>query len=326
MNLHVIIGEDDFLVAEAARRAMKNFIVEEIDSGSATNAEAQLKEIAKARESFLSQPLFDPNKATWWRNVKFLPGADKLAENVKEALEDFARTLAEFPLPENQIFVLSGPKLLKTSIFAKALADIAEFTVFAPLKGRAAIEQAVVAAIDFAAEEGFQFDSGAAEAFIAKVGLDMRSIRSETAKLRCYLEPERKTATRADVAAIVSPGAGVEPNFWAITDAIGARNAEKAISAAMEFAGESNFAVMISGAIERFFRQLIDLERIADTLAPFQVRNLQNFRRNWNPNELRAARFRFLNLRERAVASGGEATGDLIATEIVRACKGRIKP
>ena len=325
MNLHLIIGEDDFLVAEAAKRALGDFMVEEIDSSSATNAESQLREIAKARESFLSPPMFDPNKATWWRNVKFLPGADKLAEDVKTALESLARTFAECPLPENQVFVISGPKLLRTSLFAKALQGIAQITVFAPAKGRAATEQAVVCAIDFAAEEGFKFEHGAAEAFVAKVGLDTRSIRSEVAKLRTFLGASRKTATRADVDAIASPGAGVEPNFWAITDALGARNAEKAVAAALEFAGENNFAVMVSGAIERFFRQMIDLERLADTLAPFQVRNLQTFRRHWNQNELRAARFRFLNLRERAVSSGGEAVSDLIVTEIIRACNGRIK-
>ena len=94
---------------------------------------------------------------------------------------------------------------------------------------------------------------------------------------------------------------------------------------ALEFKTDTGFAVMVSGAIERFFRQMLDLEAIEDTLAPFQVRNLQMFKRNWTTNEMRTARFRFMNLRERAVSSGGEAVEELIVTEIIRACTRRIR-
>ena len=325
MNLHLIIGEDDFLVNRLAKKAIGEFAVEEIDSSMAGNAEAQLREIAKARESFLTPPFFDPNKATWWRNVKFLPGAERLAEEVKTALEEFAKLMVERPLPDNQTMVITGPKLLKTSVFAKILQDAAAITMLTPLKGRAATEQATAAAIDFAAEEGVRFAAGAAEALVAKTGTDTRSLLSEVGKLKNYLGDGRNLIKAEDVAAISSPGAGMEPNFWAITDAIGSRNADKAVAAAMEFKTDTGFAVMVSGAIERFFRQMLDLEAIEDTLAPFQVRNLQMFKRNWTTNEMRTARFRFMNLRERAVSSGGEAVEELIVTEIIRACTRRIR-
>lgn len=325
MNLHLIAGEDDFLVNRLARKAIGDFAVEEIDSSMAGNAETQLREIAKARESFLTPPFFDPDKATWWRNVKFLPGAEKLAEEVKAALEDFARLMVKNPLPDNQTMVITGPKLLKTSVFAKILQEAAAVTVLTPPKGRAAAEQAAAAAIDFAAEEGLRFAAGAAEALVAKTGTDTRSLLSEVTKLRDYLGGERKLIKAEDVAAVSSPGAGMEPNFWAITDAIGSRNADKAVAAAMEFKSDQGFAVMVSGAIERFFRQMLDLDEISHTLMPFQVRNLEMFKRNWTQNELRTARFRFMNLRERAVSSGSEAVEELIVTEIIRVCTRRIR-
>ena len=324
MNLHVIIGEDDFLVSSAARKLLQGFAVEEIDSNGATNAEAQLKEIAKARESFLTPPFLEPNKATWWRNVNFLPGADKLSEAVKTALEALAAEMADNPLPDNQRMVITGPKLLKTSIFAKTLQTAAEITVFAPLKGRAAIQQAVATAIDNAKELGLGFEPGVADALVARVGTDTRSLMMEVSKLRDYLGDKRKTITRADVDAISSPGAGMESDFWAITDALGARDAKRVLTAVNEFAGESGFAVMVTTTIERFLRQLIDLDALEGALAPFQVQKLRAFKRNWTLNELRSARFRFMNLRERA-ASGGEAVNELVFTELVRACMARRK-
>lgn len=324
MNLHVIIGEDDFLVSSAARKLLQGFAVEEIDSNGATNAEAQLKEIAKARESFLTPPFLEPNKATWWRNVNFLPGADKLSEAVKTALEALAAEMADNPLPDNQRMVITGPKLLKTSIFAKTLQTAAEITVFAPLKGRAAIQQAVATAIDNAKELGLGFEPGVADALVARVGTDTRSLMMEVSKLRDYLGDKRKTITRADVDAISSPGAGMESDFWAITDALGARDAKRVLTAVNEFAGESGFAVMVTTTIERFLRQLIDLDALEGALAPFQVQKLRAFKRNWTLNELRSARFRFMNLRERAV-SGGEAVNELVFTELVRACMARRK-
>lgn len=322
MNLHLIVGEDDYLVTAAARKLLQGYAVEEIDSNGATNAEAQLKEIAKARESFLTPPFLEPNKATWWRNVRFLPGADKLAEAVKTALEALAGEMAANPLPDNQRMVITGPKLLKTSLFAKALQPVAEIAVFTPLKGRAAIQQAVATAIDHAQELGIGFEPGAADALVSRVGTDTRSLMMEVSKLRDYLGENRKTITREDVDLLASPGAGMEPDFWAITDAIGARDAKRALAAVDQFAGDNGFAVMITTTIERFLRQLIDLELLEGTLAPFQVQKLRAFKRNWTLNELRSARFRFMNLRERAV-TGGEAAGELVYTEIVRACAAR---
>ena len=316
MNLHIIIGEDDYLVGETAKKVIGDGVgLEVIDSMTATNAELQMKDLRAAEASFDTPPFLDPKKVTWWKNVHFLPGGGKKdsSEEVKEALEKFARKLVAASLPENQHFILSGPKLLKTSIFAKTLQAAAEMVVFAAEKPWEAAKNAVVRVIDLAAEMGFKFEPGVAEKFVSIVGTDSRSLMSELAKMRDYLGNEKSTIAATDVAEITSQGYGVEPVVWDVTDAIGRRDLNAALTAMRKFELENGFAVMMTMVIEKFFRQLIDIKNgRTEGLNPYALRKNEGFLRNWSPAELRAARARFLMLREKVVS--GTTSGDVLVT------------
>lgn len=323
MNVHVIIGEDDFLVDEAAKRVVGDGVgLEVVDSLNSTNADLQLADLREADASFETPPFLDPRKVTWWKNVHFLPSTGKkaAAEEVRAALEKFASKLAAAKLPENQHFILSGPRLSKASVFAKRLAAAAEMVFFASGSDREAARAAVVRAIDFASGMGLRFAPGVAERFVAVVGGDARSQMSELGKMRDYLGGGREISA-ADVAAVTSPGVGIEPEVWDVTDAIGRRDVGAALAAVGRFEAESGFAVMMSGVIERFFRQLIDVARgRAEGMAPFVVQKNKGFLRNWTVQELRVARWRFLTLREKVVS--GTASGDvLVVSELVRSMR-----
>ena len=98
MGIHVIIGADDYLVAQTAKRFVGDGIgLEVIDSINSTNAELQLKDLREAEASLMTPPFLDPKKVTWWKNVHFLPGGGKkqAAEDVDEALKAFAARLAK---------------------------------------------------------------------------------------------------------------------------------------------------------------------------------------------------------------------------------------
>ena len=126
MQIHIIIGEDDYLISETAKKTVGDGVgLEVIDSLNASNADLQMADLRRADESLSTPPFLDPKKVTWWKNVGFLPGG-KASEEVKTALEKFAEKLSAMRLPESQHFILSGPRLLKTSIFAKRLAGVAE--------------------------------------------------------------------------------------------------------------------------------------------------------------------------------------------------------
>ena len=320
-NLHVIIGEDDYLVSETAKKIVGDGVgLEVVDSMNATNAELQMKDLREAEASFDTPPFLDPKKVTWWKNVHFLPGGGKKdsSEEVKEALEKFAKKLAASALPENQHFILSGPKLLKNSIFAKTLQTAAEMVVFAAEKPWEAAKNAVVRVIDLAGEMGLKFAPGAAEKFVSIVGTDSRSLLSELGKMRDYLGNEKSTIDAADVAEITSQGYGVEPAVWDVTDAIGKRDLGAALAAMHKFELENGFAVFMTGIIEKFFRQLLDIKNgKTEGLNPYALRKNEGFLRNWSLPELRAARARFLLLREKVVS--GTTSGDtLVVSTLVR--------
>lgn len=338
MALHVIIGEDDYLVAEAAKKIIGDGTgLETIDSVNAANEESRLKDIRSAEESYFTPPFLFPRKVTWWKNVKFLPGGtrgggeetEKVSEAVKEALERLVGRFAASPLPEGQEFVLTAPKLLSTSIVAKQLKSAGEMLVLATPKPWQQAEAAVGRVRELAAEAGFRFAAGAAEALVAAVGTDTRSLVSEVAKLSAYLGPGAKEATADDVAEISSEGVGVEAMMWDLTDAVAARDLKSAFRTLARFRLEKGFAVRVTNAVEKLFRTLCELkdaagksglsEAVAEGLAPFTVRKYQGFLAKWSLYELRVARARFLRLRERAVSSsdGVDALVELAILETV---------
>lgn len=330
-NVHLIIGEDDYLVSEAAKRIVGDGVgLELFDSNNATNADLQLKDLRAVDESFMTPPFFDPKKVTWWKNVNFLPHQGKGApsEEVKEALEKFAAKVAASVLPENQQFLITGPKLKMDSIFAKTLKGAAEVIEYKTGKPWEQQKNAVVRVIDLAAEMNLKFAPGAAEKFVSIVGCDSRSLMSELAKMRDFLGKSSHTIDEAAVEEISSPGIVNEPEIWSVTDAIGARNLEQALSAVRRFEQENGFAVFVSGAVEKLFRQLAELkdaeekgsfDAATEGMAPFTARKLRGFLPKWRLPELRLARKRFLTLREKAVSSG-ESVDILVITEIVRTC------
>ena len=331
-RIRLIVGEDDFLVSEAAKRFIgETASVEVVDSISSTNADLQMRDLAAVAESVATPPFLDPSKATWWKNVGFLPqGGNKgPSEDVKKALEAFAAKLASSPLPDNQLFVITASKLLATSVFAKTMKTIAEVVVFSEGKPWEKTAAAAARAVDAAAELGLRFEGGAVDAFVARVGSDARSIFSEVAKLRDYIEPGAKTITNADVAAVSSPGVGCEPEIWTVTDALGERSAARALSALAPFERESGFAVLATTVIEKFFRTLAvmkdaqehgALEDATKGMSPFAARKNTGFLRNWTLTELRRARADFVALRERAVTST-DGMDSLVVAAVARACR-----
>jgi len=266
-NVHLIVGEDEYLVESAARKILESTVpadlrgsaVETVD-GDAGNEESQLASIRACRDSIATPPFLDPVKLTWWKGVTFLPGGGhggRTTEAVGAALKRFAEELASNPLPENQTLVITATKLLKTSIFAKTFKSFAQVAEFASSGKSGQRQEMTLARLpELAAEENLSFAPGADAAFVSKVGCDTRFIVSELAKMRTYLGNERNEVTLDDVAEVTSVG-GEEPELWEITDAIAQRNPSKLVSTLSNFEGKSGFAILLATVAEKFFRELI---------------------------------------------------------------------
>ena len=105
---------------------------------------------------------------------------------------------------------------------------------------------------------------------------------------------------------------------------------KKALEAVSRFEGENGFAVLVSTVAEKFFRQLAELKdaqargvlrEATEGMAPWMARKTEAQLGNWSLNELRAAHYRFQDLRERAVSS--QSAEALVVPRIVQACRRR---
>ena len=355
-NIHLIVGEDDYLVETTAKRIrdaavpaeLRDSAVEAVD-GDAEAQDAQMAALRACETSVQTPPFLDPVKLTWWRNVTFLPGGGKngrIADRVKDALETFARGLAAHPLPPNQHLVITAPKLLQTSIFAKVLKTVAEVIVYATGKNsRGRAEAALGILPELAKEEGLVFAPGAAETFIAKVGTDTRTILSELAKMRAYLGQETNTVTPEAIAAISSAG-GDEPELWLLTDAVGRRDVARTLLLLQSLMGMKGAGILLATVLEKYFRELCVYRDAVDrgwitlhgwarglpgeTAAQLDAagigpnveqrswvaRGHAAAARNYSPRELRIARHRMMKVRERLVSSTAE--DGLVGMELLR--------
>jgi DNA polymerase III delta subunit len=344
-GVHLITGEDDFKVSETAKKLIADAgSVETIDSAASSNAERQLEDVARARESYATPPFLEPSKATWWKNVWFLPrsggrksgdGAEqRLSADVKAALESFANFMASSPLPGNQTFVITAPGVLATSVFYKTLKGVAQIAAFAEEKPREKAESAKAFAVETAEADGLKFESdAAAAAFVAIAGTDSRTIRSEISKMRDYLGDGETTIRAADIEAITSRGPGEETGVWRLAEAVAARNAGAAAAAVKALEADGGFAVVATNTLERLFRQLAALKDAAAKgksdeaaaamgMQPWLARKNTGFAAKWTMAELRAARVRFMALREKVVSSSGGADA-MVLVEVLRACRPR---
>ena len=324
----LIVGDDDYTAESEVKETIAAFVPEdfrssavEMVSGAATNAESQLNSIRECLASIQTPPFLDPVKLTWWKDVSFLPGGGrggKISDEVKEARERFAEGLVQNPLPDNQKLVITASKLLKTSIFAKKMKDLAEIKDCSiPDRSKDRAAAALARLPELAKRENLEFAQGADRAFIAKTGPNTRTIASELAKMRTYLGEDTHTVTAADVAAITS-ASGDEIEIWELTDALASRNPARIISILRNFQGDSGWAIMLSTVIERWFRDLI-VAKAGGGGDDWKSRKNAAAASGFTLTELRLARYRMLALREKLVSS--QPVDEYVEMEILRTVK-----
>ena len=176
---------------------------------------------------------------------------------------------------------------------------------------------------------GVQMERTARNEFIARVGFDTRLQVQELEKLRTYLHP-RLSATENDVREITSIGR--EADAWDVLDAFGERNADALFVALNQLSGQRGIGIMLAAMLEKNVRDLIVLREAHDkkwasaggwsssippeaqvmlsvlpvnpkaTTAWILRKKLPHALR-YTLQELRIARFRLLDMREKMVST-----------------------
>jgi len=245
-------------------------------------------------------------------------------------VERFTRWLSE-GLPEGQHLIITATKILRTSVFFKTCQKHGEVIDFGGgLKPWEKEKQADERLEMLLEQVGIQMDRTARREFIARVGFNTRQQVQELEKLRTYLHP-RLSATINDVREITSVGR--EADAWDVTDAFGERNPKALLLAINPLSGQRGAGIMLAAMLEKTVRDLIILREAFDkkwasssgwsgTIPPetavmlgtlpvnpkatnaWALRKKLPHAMNYTLHELRAARFRILDMREKMVSTG----------------------
>jgi DNA polymerase III delta subunit len=337
-KLFLICGDDDYLVDLAARErvnqlvpaAERDFGVDIIE-GKKDTGDAVAHAVKDCMES-VAMPGFVSAKVTWLRDASFLTGGGRASESVmaKAAVERLTLWLGE-GLQEGQNLIITTPKVLRTSVFFKTCQKQGEVIDFGsglkPWEREKFAEDRLESLLE---QAGLQMEKAARNEFIARVGFDTRQQVQELEKLKMYLHPN-VSATANDVREITSIGR--EADAWDVLDAFGERKAAGLLIALNQLSGQRGIGIMLAAMLEKNVRDLIILREAHDkkwvsdrgwsshippetmvmlntlpinpkTTAAWALRKKLPHAMNYTLQELRVARFRILDMREKMVSTG----------------------
>jgi len=352
-KLYFICGEDEYLVEQAARERISHIIPEadqphcvEIIDGHKDSAEEIRKAVLACKESVQTPGFFGGQKLTWFRDVTFLTGGGRASESIlaKESVELLATWLSEGLAPD-QILVISALKILRTSIFFKTCQKVGEVMDFGgalkPWEMEKVAEQRLP---DFLRQAGIEMDEEARKEFLERVGFDTRLIISEIEKLRLYLYP-RTRGTTADIREITSVGR--EAEAWDVLDAFGMRDPIAFVTTLHQLSGQRGIGIMLASMLEKNIKELIIIREAYDlkwihgnagwstslspetavllntlpvnpkTMNAWALKRKLPHALNYTLHELRIARFRILELREKLVSTSTPEM-QLLETSLLR--------
>jgi len=337
-QLFLICGDDDYLVQAAAQERL-NAIVPEADrtfgldivAGRCDNGDQAVKAVNASMES-VQMPGFASSKATWLQDANFLTGGGRASESIlaKEAVAKFSEWIAAGFQP-GQHLVITTPKVLKSSIFFKACQKNGEVIDFGcGLKSYERAQQAGERLDMLLKQVGLEMNDNARTEFLSRVGYDTRLLMMELEKLSVYLSPA-VIATVKDIREITSIGR--EAEAWDVLDAIGNRDPKALVLSLHAVSGQKGIGIMLAAMLEKTIRDLIILREALDrkwvfssgwathitpeatimlsnlpinpkSMPAWSVRKKVPHAQNYTVMELRAARFRILDMREKMVSTG----------------------
>lgn len=343
-GLCLICGDDDYLVESSARarigRALPEaadvFGLEIVDGRKNTGDEVE-KAVNQCIEAVQTQGFFGAEKVVWLRDANFLTGGERTAESeaAKAAVAKLTDCLKN-GLPEGQTLIITSNKVLRSSVFFKACQKNGEVEDFGNNLKPRELEQRAAQRIDAMLKgAGLKMDTGVRNAFIQRVGYDTRSIVQELDKLRLYVG-EAGQVRLADVHEITS--VGKEAEAWDLLDAFGERNASNMLATLRRMSGQKGVGIRLAAMLDKNVRELLVLRDAYDRkwisnangqagwcardLSPEETEMLEKLpvnaqampgwmlRKkmahavNYSLQELRVARFRILELREKLVSTG----------------------
>jgi len=338
-NLYIICGDDDYLVNSAAEEHINAHVPKqdrefglEVIYGSVTTGGSAKICVDNVISSVQTPSFFGGGKVTWLRDASFVPGGGKVSEyqESKDAVEKL-HIFLQSELQEKQVLLITCSKIRKNSAFYKTCAALTKIEDFGSGMKSWELEKAAAPRLDMFVEKlGLKMGGAARKEFLLRAGFDTRTIMSELEKLSLYIA-DKNEVTVKDVREIVSIGR--EAEAWDVLKAFGHRNCAELVKSLDPLSGQSGICIMLSAMIDKNIRELLVLREAYDrkwisrsgnwssnlpveadmllkslpgnyrTMSTWQLKNNLAFALNYSQQELRVARYRIIELREKLVSS-----------------------
>jgi DNA polymerase-3 subunit delta len=250
------------------------------------------EEICNAAETL---PFMGGRRLVVVRRAELLEGKTKELERV------FANP------PETACLVLISSALKATSALLKAVQGTGVIVSTQPLKGKAL----KVAVKRMAARQGLALEGEALELFLERTGGSLRRAASELEKLALNVGGDDPTTIKKDapetlsrerVAEVVDDGR--TDNLFHLSDALGVRNAAKALESLQLLLRRQHYPSVIVSAMARHFFRLLEVRSLLDqgispaaipkklAGSPYFLRKLTDQAQRFSETELRSAIYR----------------------------------
>ncbi len=358
--LYILTGDDDYLVNSEAEECIKRHIPQserefglEMIFGSVSTGEAVRRCVDNAISSVQTPSFFGGAKVTWLRDAVFMPGGGRVSEfeESKEAVEKLNLFL-QGELREGQVLIITAAKIRKNSVFYKTCSAVATMEDFGSGLKNWELQKAAASRLDVMIEKkGIKMAAAARTEFLLRAGFDTRTIVSELEKLSLYAGDQNVISVN-DVREIVS--IGHEAEVWDVLTAFGNRNCAALVKSLDPLNGQSGIGIMLCAMIDKSIRDLLVLREAYDrkwisssgiwsnrlpveadmllktlpgnyrTMSAWQLKNNMSLALNYAQQELRVARFRIIELREKLVTSS-QPEMFLLQTTLLRIMAGTQK-
>jgi DNA polymerase-3 subunit delta len=217
-----ICGEDEFLVAQAAKQKFEQLGVQvqsdfskEIVSGTAATVNEVEAIITKVTLALQTHSLWEERKLVWLKNVNFLSeSVTSKAEGTKKQVERLQQVLLNYDANSIDLIISADSISRRTKEFKWFQAHSEYLFVSNDQQGMELFHQQI---LDLCKQKGITLQPAAWSALIERVHATPRVLFQEIEKLITYLGREEKIITEAMVLELVSVFG--ENDFFEISNA-----------------------------------------------------------------------------------------------------------
>ena len=252
----LLLGDEPYLRDECRKQLIEKYVPEAARTWAISRFSADNGETQAATDQAQTLPMLSPQQVVFLEDAEAIEKlGEKSRDEAVKAIEAYLENPASFTVLVIEASALDQRMRLAKVLLEKAL--VVEVGLGENVDQRVAA--AAVLAKSLAKEEGIELEKGAADDLAEFVSGDLMRMKTEIVKLATYVA-ERKTVTRAEVAALVISEKSA--TIWEVADFLAARQPKRALEFFERLLRDGEEPVAMLGAMAWMYRKLIEATEV----------------------------------------------------------------